>query len=165
MSTFSPLPPEAYTHMSGLEALQRLIAGEFPAAPIAQGMNFALVEVSEGIAVFAGEGLAAHLNPQGTVHGGWTATILDSALGCAVHTTLKPGERYTTIEMKVNYLRPILAGETGRLTCRGRVIQRGRTIALSEANLVDAAGKVYAHATETCMIFPAADASAGRRKE
>jgi uncharacterized protein (TIGR00369 family) len=165
MSGFSPLPPEAYAEMSGLEALERIIAGEFPAAPIAEGLNFALVEVSHGVAVFAGEALAAHRNPHGTVHGGWAATILDSALGCAVHTTLQPRERYTTIEMKVNYLRPILAGETGRLVCRGRVIQRGRTIALSEANLVDAAGKVYAHATETCMIFPPPDASVGQRKE
>lgn len=159
MRVFSPLPPEAYADLTGLEALQRIVSGEYPGAPIAEGMNFDLVEVSEGVAVFAGEGLAQHRNPHGTVHGGWAATILDSALGCAVHTTLKRGERYTTIEMKVNYLRPILAGETGRLICRGRVIQRGRTIALSDANLVDSAGKVYAHATETCLIFAAPDAS------
>jgi uncharacterized protein (TIGR00369 family) len=158
---FAPLPAEAFTSMSGLEALQKLVDGEFPGAPIAEGMNFWLQSVAEGKAVFAGEPLVAHLNPAGTVHGGWAATILDSALGCAVHTTLAAGDRYTTVEMKVNYLRPIFAGKTGVLTCEGVVINRGRTLALSEARLVDEAGKVYAHATETCMIFPAN--SAGKR--
>jgi uncharacterized protein (TIGR00369 family) len=152
---FAPLPSEAFDQMSGLEALQKLVSGDFPGAPIAEVMNFRLARVSEGVAVFAGEALESHRNPAGTVHGGWAATILDSALGCAVHTTLARGERYTTIEMKVNYLRPIFAGKTGELICEGRVINRGRTLALSEASLVDALGKVYAHATETCMIFPA----------
>ena len=153
---FAPLPPHAFESMDGLEALQAMIRGELPGAPIAKGMNFWLSEASEGCAVFVGEALADHLNPAGTVHGGWAATVMDSALGCAVHTTIKAGDRYTTVEMKVNYLRPIFPGKTGLLTCEGRVINRGRTLALSEARLVDASGKVYAHATETCMIFPKA---------
>ena len=154
-ASFDPLPPEAYAEMSGLEALQRIVDGTFPGAPIAEIMAMRLSEVAEGRAVFSGEAGKEHRNPHGTVHGGWAATILDSALGCAVHTTLGAGERYTTVEMKVNYLRPILAGQTGPLTCEGRVINRGRTLALAEARLVCSAGKVYAHATETCMIFPA----------
>lgn len=153
---FAPLPPEVFNELSGLEALRRMIAGALPAPPIARTLNFALVEVAEGKAVFAGEALEAFLNPAGSVHGGWAATLLDSALGCAVHSTLQPGERYTTVEMKVSYLRPILAGKTGRLVCSGAVINRGRTLALAEAKLVDEAGKLYAHGTETCMIFPKA---------
>lgn len=155
MRAFSPLPPDTYDRMSGLEALRSMIAGDLPAPPIAKTLNFTLVEASEGRAVFEGEGLADVLNPHGTVHGGWAAAILDSALGCSVHTTLAVGERYTTVEMKVSYLRPILAGKTGILRCEGVVINRGRTLALSEARLIDAQGKLYAHATETCMIFPA----------
>ena len=162
---FAPLPTEAFTELTGLQALRRMISGDYPMAPIGEVLNFRLEAVEEGRATFSGEALASHLNPAGVVHGGWAATVLDSALGCAVHTTIQPGDRYTTIEMKVNYLRPILVGKTGRLTCTGRVINRGRTLALCEASLVDTAGKVYAHGTETCMIFPADAASAVPRKE
>lgn len=151
---FGTLPHHIYDTMSGIEALCAMIRGELPAPTIARTLNFTLHEAEIGKAVFAGEALEDHLNPHGSVHGGWAAAILDSALGCAVHTTLVPGERYTTVEMKVNYLRPIFAGKTGPMTCEGLVINRGRTLALSEARLVDASGKVYAHATETCMIFP-----------
>lgn len=151
---FAPLPAHVFDEMTGLEALKAMISGQLPAPPIAGLLDFALVEVSEGRAVFTGEASEKTLNPAGTVHGGWAATLLDSALGCAVHTTLEPGEKYTTVEMKVNYLRPIFAGRTGMLTCEGKVLHRGRTLALSEARLVDAGGRVYAHATETCMIFP-----------
>lgn len=150
---YAPLPRSIYDEMAGVETLRGIISGELPAPPIARTMNIRLAEADEGRAVFVGEALEEHLNPQSVVHGGWAATILDSALGCAVHSTLKQGEIYTTIEMKVSYLRPILAGKTGLLTCEGRVVNRGRTIALSEARLVDAAGKLYAHGTETCMIF------------
>ena len=151
---FAPLPPEAYDAMTGLEALHAMIAGKLPAPPIARHLNFTLVEASDGKAIFEGEASADVLNPHGTVHGGWAAAILDSALGCAVHTTLAPGERYTTVEMKVSYLRPILVGKTGVVRCEGIVINRGRTLAISEARIVDNQGKLYAHATETCMIFP-----------
>lgn len=150
---FAPLPMHVFDEMSGLEALRAMMAGQLPSPPIAELLAFSLVEVSEGRAVFAGEASERVLNPAGSVHGGWAATLLDSALGCSVHTTLQPGEKYTTVEMKVNYLRPIIAGKTGVMTCEGKVLHRGRTLALSEANLVDAAGRVYAHATETCMIF------------
>jgi len=156
MSRYAPLPPETFDRLSGLETLRAMIAGELPAPPMAGTLNFDLVEAGEGRVIFAGTPQEAHLNPAGTVHGGWAATILDSALACAVHATLSAGERYTSVEMKLNYLRPILVGKTGTLKCEGKVIQRGRTLALSEARLVDAEGKLYAHASETCMIFPKA---------
>ena len=156
MSRFAPLPSDIYDKMTGLEILGAMVRGEMPGAPIAQALNFALIEVDLGRAVFAGEPTADYLNPHGSVHGGWAATVMDSALGCAVHTTLTLGEKYTTVEMKVNYLRPIFPGKPGRLICEGKVINRGRTLALSEARLVDSDGRVYAHGTETCMIFPKA---------
>lgn len=151
---FASLDPSVFDTMSGLDALSAMIRGDLPSPTIARTLNFALVKAEPGVAVFEGEANADYLNPAGMVHGGWAATLLDSALGCAVHTTLAPGERYTTVEMKVSYLRPIIAGKTGRLTCEGRIVNRGRTLALTEARLVDAEGKLYAHGTETCMIFP-----------
>lgn len=154
MRHYAPLPPETFDTLSGLETLRAMIAGDLPGPPMAGTMNFDLLEAEEGRVVFAGTPLAAHLNPAGTVHGGWSASIVDSALACAVHATLAAGERYTSVEMKLNFLRPILVGKTGRLICEGKVIQRGRTLALSEARLVDEGGKLYAHGSETCMIFP-----------
>lgn len=153
MTRYAPLPPDTFDTLTGLETLRGMIAGSLPAPPMAATMNFNLVEVDEGRVVFAGTPLEGHLNPAGTVHGGWAATILDSALACAVHSTLAKGERYTSVEMKLNFLRPILVGKTGRLICEGKIIQRGRTLALSEARLVDAGGKLYAHASETCMMM------------
>lgn len=152
-SAIGPLPEHAFTQMSGLEALQGMMAGTLPIVPISKVLNFTLVAARYGAVTFAGEPTADHLNPAGTAHGGWAAAILDSALGCAAHSTLAAGERYTSVEMKVNFLRPILVGRTGRLSCEGQIIHRGRTLALADARLVDEAGKVYAHASETCMIF------------
>lgn len=154
MRQYAPLPPEAFDTMTGLESLNAMIRGELPAPTIARVLNFLLIEATPGRALFEGEPDENHLNPAGTVHGGWSAAILDSALGCSVHSTIQPGDRYTTVEMKVSYLRPIIAGKTGLMRCEGIVINRGRTLALSEARLTDMAGKLYAHATETCMIFP-----------
>jgi uncharacterized protein (TIGR00369 family) len=93
-----------------------------------------------------------HFNPIGSVHGGVTATILDSAMACAIHSKLPQGTAYTTLEIKVNYIRPIII-ETGRLTCVGEVIHMGRRMATAEGKLYDAAGKLYAHATTTCMVL------------
>ncbi|NRG19736.1 PaaI family thioesterase [Rhizobiales bacterium] len=140
--------------LSGREVLERLIAGDLPAPPICETMNFMLTSVSGGEARFEGIPEFRHYNPLGTVHGGWAGAILDSALGCAVHTTLAPGEGYTTVEFKVNIVRPILE-TSGRLVCDGRVVHRGRRIATSEATLKDGEGRLLAHGTETCMIFSA----------
>lgn len=154
--TFGLARPEEIAGLTGLQALTKMIAGELPAPPICRTMGFLLTEVGEGFARFEGEPAFEHYNPLGTVHGGWAATILDSALGCAVHATLAPGEGYTTAEFKVNLVRPIFS-TSGRLVCDGRVIHRGRRMATSEATLKDAAGKLLAHGVETCMIFPAGE--------
>jgi len=147
------IPHEEVAKYSGLEFLQRLVDGHYPAPSIGARMNFGLSEVSPGRVVFRGLPGQRHLNPLGMVHGGWASTVLDSALGCAVHTTLRPGEAYTTVEFKVNLTRPITL-TTGEVICEGKVIHKGRTLAVSEASLRDGSGKLLAFGTETCSIFP-----------
>ncbi len=147
------IPHEEIAARTGLDFLQRLIDGHYPAPSIGLQMSFGLVEVGEGRALFKGLPTDRHLNPLGGVHGGWAATILDSALGCAVHTLLDKGEGYATAEFKVNLIRPITP-RTGEVSCEGTVIHRGRTTAVSEARLTDAAGRLLAFGTETCSIFP-----------
>lgn len=144
---------------SGLELLQRIVDGKYPAPPIAAVMNFSLTEVGEGRAVFRGVPNDNHLNPLGGVHGGWAATIMDSSLACCVQTTLAKGEAYTTAEFKVNLTRPITP-KTGEVVCEGRVVHRGKTLAVSEATLKDSQGKLLAFGTETCSIFPAVNLAA-----
>jgi uncharacterized protein (TIGR00369 family) len=153
------IPHEDVHLYSGAELLQRVVDGLYPAPPIAAAMNFGLTEVESGRAVFRGLPGERHLNPLGTVHGGWAATLLDSALGCAVHSTLEKGEAYTTVEFKVNLTRPITP-RTGEVVCEGRVIHKGRTLAVSEATLKDKDGKLLAFGTETCSIFPVANLAA-----
>ncbi len=150
------IPREDVGLYSGIELLQRLIDGHYPAPPIGERLNFGLTEVSEGRAVFRGLPGERHLNPLGAVHGGWTGTIMDSALACAVQTLLAKGEAYTTVEFKVNLTRPITS-RTGEVVCEGRVVSKGRTIAVSEATLKDKDGKLLAFGTETCTIFPVAN--------
>lgn len=146
-------PFETMTGMTGLEALRALIAGDLPPPPMAVTLNFRLAEADEGRALFLGTARRDFYNPLGTVHGGWAATVLDSALGCAVHSTLKSGEAYTTVEFKVNLVRPI-TDQTGELRCEGVIVHRGGRIATSEATLKDADGRIYAHGSETCIIIP-----------
>lgn len=147
-----PLTREEMAGASGLELFQRMIAGQLPRPPICQTLNFWLEEAEAGRVVFVGEPLPEHFNPLGTVHGGWAATLLDSALACAVHTMLRPGQTYTSVEMKVNFDRPIMPG-AGLARCEAKVIQAGARIGTSEARLTDAAGKLLAHGTETCLIM------------
>lgn len=149
------IPHEDLARYSGLELLQRLVDGLYPSPPIAALMNIAVVEVGTGRALFHGLPGERHLNPLGGVHGGWAATILDSALACAVQTLLEKGESYTTAEFKVNLTRPITP-QTGVVVCEGTVVHKGRTLAVSEARLTDATGKLLAFGTETCSIFPMA---------
>lgn len=153
------IPHEDLGKYSGLELLQRLIDLKYPAPPIAAQLAFTLTEVSEGRAVFRGLPDARHLNPLGGVHGGWTAAIMDSALACSVQTLLVKGEAYTTAEFKINLLRPITT-RTGEVVCEGRVVHKGRTLAVSEATLKDKNGKLLAFGTETCSIFPVANLAA-----
>src|SRR6478672_2863070 len=137
---------------TGLEIMQSLLRGELPAPPITDTLDFTLIEVERGRAVFQGRPLERHYNPLGTVHGGWFATLLDSAVGCAVHTAMPAGKSYTTLELKVNMLRA-LNKNVGLVRAEGRVIHVGGQVATAEARLVDAGGKLYAHATTTCLVF------------
>lgn len=140
----------------GAAFLQGIIDGKFPAPPIAETLGFRLMFVENGRVRFEGEPQPRHYNPIGSVHGGFAMTLLDSALGCAVHSTLAKGEAYTSLEIKVNFVRPLTA-QVGAVIAEGRIIHRGRTIGTAEGEIKDRAGKLYAHATTTCMIFPAKD--------
>lgn len=138
--------------MSGIDYLKALQSGELPPAPIAVLMNMWISEVSEGRVVFAAEPGEYTYNPIGTVHGGFAATMLDSALGCVVQSMLPAGTGYTTLELKVNYLRP-MTSKTGVVYSEGKIIHVGGRIATAEARLTDASGKLYAHGTTTCIIL------------
>lgn len=138
--------------MSGLQYLQALQTGDFPAPPIATLLGMWIAEVSEGRIVFAAEPGEFEYNPIGTVHGGIAATLLDSAMGCAIHSTLPAGTAYTTLELKVNYLRS-MTSKTGTVYCEGKVIHVGGRVATAEGRLTDAAGKLLAHGTTTCIIM------------
>jgi uncharacterized protein (TIGR00369 family) len=139
--------------LSGRELLQAGMDGHLPPASIAATLNFRLVEVGDGTAVFEGEPGAAHLNPLGSVHGGWALTLIDSACGCAAHSTLGAGVGYTTVETKVNFTRAIRP-DGGVLRTEGQVVARGRTIITAEARIVDAGGRLVAHGTSTLMVLP-----------
>ncbi len=141
--------------LSGLDLLRAMVAGRVPAPPIAETMNFTLVEVDQGRAVFEGDPAPNLLNPLGWVHGGWALTLIDSAAGCALHSLLEAGLSYTTVETKVNFVRPI-ASDAGRVRCEGVVLNRGRQIATAEARLVSAEGKLLAHGTSTLILFATA---------
>jgi uncharacterized protein (TIGR00369 family) len=147
-----PLPLREIAHMTGLEVLRGMIDASLPAPPFAIATSITLTEADEGKVVFEGEPRADFYNPLGSIHGGWTATIMDSVMACAVHSTLKPGEAYTTLEFKLHFCRPILPG-TGTVRAEGVVLSRGRRAATSEGRLYDKSGKLIAHGTETCMIF------------
>jgi len=143
---------EAGRNLSGLEYLQKIVSGALPGPPIGALMSFSIAELEEGRAVFVVEPAEYHYNPIGVVHGGVAATLLDSAMGCAVHSTLPAGAGYTTLEIKVNYLRPMTV-ETGPVRCEASVIHVGGRTATAEGRVVDQSGKLYAHGTTTCIIF------------
>src|SRR5277367_3762058 len=137
---------------SGLAFLLKLLDATFPAPPFSEVFDIWPVEFSLGKAVFVAKPSARFYNPMGTVHGGWISGVLDSAMGCAVHSMLKPGQGYTTIEMKVNFVRPLLE-QTGMLRCEANILHAGGRLATSEGKLTDADGKLIAHGSETCMIL------------
>ena len=138
--------------MSGLEQMRAIASAELPPAPIAVVMNFAPAFIDEGRVVFLGEPGEEHYNPIGVVHGGYASTMLDTVLGCAVHTTLAAGEAYTTQTLEVKLLRPITR-ETGRVRAEGEITYRGRRQATAEARITSAEGKLLASGTSTCMIL------------
>ena len=147
--------PTELARKSGLEQLQRMLRGELPHPHIADTLDFTLMEVAAGTATFQGTPQLKHYNPMGTVHGGWYATLLDSALGCAVQSVLPAGRGYTTVELGMNIVRAA-SHETGPLRAIATVLHSGRQLATAEARIVGADGKLYAHATTTCLVFEAA---------
>lgn len=152
--SYGVVTPEILKGYDGLAFLKSIIAGTLPQPPIGELLGFHLIEAEDGRAAFEGMPEFRHYNPISTVHGGFAATLLDSALGCAIFSTLAKGDSWTTLELKLNFVRP-LTKDTGPVRAEGRILHRGRTVATSEGDLKDRAGKLYAHATTTCMIFPA----------
>ncbi|HTR88420.1 MAG TPA: PaaI family thioesterase [Reyranella sp.] len=146
-------PLEQVRGMDGLTFMRGIMEGRFPAPPIARALGFWMTEVEHGRVVFDYEPVFDHYNPLGSVHGGIAATLLDSVMGCCVHTTLKPGFGFTTLEIKVNYVRA-MTDKTGEVRAEGKTINVGSRVATSEGRLVDSAGKLLAHGTTTCLIFP-----------
>jgi uncharacterized protein (TIGR00369 family) len=144
--------PDDVAGMTGREMLQAMIDRKIPAPPIAQTLNFWIVEVGDGYAVFEAETKPDFLNPLGTVHGGWALTLIDTATGVAGHTLLPAGVSYATVETKANFTRAIKA-DTGRVRAEGRVVSRGRQIMTAEARVLDAKGRLLAHGTSTLMIL------------
>ena len=144
--------PAAIAGMTGLQQMQAMLEGRLPYPHIADTMDFSLVEIAEGRAVFQGQPQLKHYNPLGSVHGGWYATLLDSAVGCAVHTLMPTGRAYTTAELSVNIVRAA-SYKSGPLRAIGTVVHVGRQLATAEGRIVGADGKLYAHATTTCLVF------------
>jgi uncharacterized protein (TIGR00369 family) len=138
--------------LPGREFLEAIARGELPVPPVMRLLNVGFGELDEGRIVFTLEPAEYHYNPIGSVHGGVITTLCDSAMGCAIQSTLPAGAGYTTLEVKVNFVRPVTVA-TGSVRCEGRVIHVGGRVATAESTLTDAQGKLYAHATTTCMIF------------
>jgi uncharacterized protein (TIGR00369 family) len=144
---------DAGVTMRGLDYLKAVFGGQLPPPPIAATLGFTGAEIEEGRAVFIAEPDEFLYNPIGVVHGGFAMTILDSAMGCAVHSMLAAGEGYTSLETSVNFVRPITF-DTGRVRCEGKVIHRGGRIATAEGRLIaESTGKLLAHGTTTCLVF------------
>ena len=140
--------------MTGMEVFEAIFAGVLPPAPIGDSLDFIPVHMEPGVAVFQGRPQQRHYNPLGTVHGGWFCTLLDSAVACAIHTTLPAGKAYTTLELKVNMVRA-LTDATPLVRAEGKIIHVGRQTATAEGRIIGPDGKLYAHATTTCLIFDA----------
>ena len=149
---FGNVPLETLKTTSGLDLLKGMIEGRFPAPPIAETLDFGMVEVAAGRCVFTGRPSKKHYNPSGTVHGGFAATLLDSAMGCVVHTLVPTGKGFTTLEIKVNYVRPMFES-TGEVRCEATIINMGKTVATAEGKILDSKGRLIAHGTTTCLIF------------
>lgn len=151
------LPRDQIAGLDGRTVLEALMEGRLPRAPMGRTLNFTLTEVGAGRIVFTGAPTEDHLNPLGTVHGGWIAALLDSAMGCAVHSLLKPGQIYTTTSLTINFVRALMP-DSGLVRAEGIAVHAGGRLGSTEGRLTDAKGRLIAHGTETCMIM---DAPAG----
>jgi uncharacterized protein (TIGR00369 family) len=138
--------------MDGLAQLEAIFDGRLPPPPIAETIGMENFRGERGAVSVELVPEHRHYNPLGSVHGGVISTLLDTAAGCSVHSTLVPGERYTSLDLTVKFLRPVSV-DSGRLRCEGQVLQRGRRTALAQAQLFDSSGKLVAHATSSCLIF------------
>lgn len=146
--------PEQVKGLSGMQMFEAMFEGRLPWAPIGDTLEFIPVHIEPGFAVFQGAPKFAHYNPLGTVHGGWFATLLDSAVACAVHSTLPVGKAYTTIELKTNIVRA-LTDKVPLVRAEGRVVHGGNQVATAEGRLFGPDGRLYAHASTTCLVFDA----------
>lgn len=146
------VPREVAAAMPGLDFLRALRDRTQPAPPFAAVTDVWLVEAESGRVVFEATPSSRFYNPLGTVHGGWISTLLDSAMGCAVHSVLKAGQAYTTVDMTISFVRPVLE-KTGKLRCEGKIIHAGSRIATAEGRVYDAAGALIAHGSETCLVM------------
>jgi uncharacterized protein (TIGR00369 family) len=144
--------PTEVMNLSGLEMMQYMLQGRLPYPAMGKTLDFQLFQIEDGRAIFQGAPSELHLNPMGTTHGGWFASILDSAMGCAVHSKMPVGRAYTTAELSVNLVRAITP-KVKRLRAIGTVVHCGRQLATTEGRLIGPDGTLYAHATSTCLVF------------
>lgn len=151
---YAALSPKDIVGLTGKQVMQGIVEGRLPQPPICRTLSFWLAEVGDGFAMFEGETGEQLLNPAGTVHGGWALTLIDSAAGCAAYSVLPADARYTTIETKGNFSRPIMQ-ETGRVRCEARVVSQGRQIISCESWVKAGDGRVLAHGTSTLMVLSA----------
>jgi uncharacterized protein (TIGR00369 family) len=151
---FGVVPMATATQIDGLTFHRNMIAQHYPAPPFAEPSDIWLIMAEHGCVVFEGLPAQKFLNPIGTVHGSWISTLLDSAMGCAVHSTLKPGHGFTIVDMTVSFVRAVLA-TSGKFFCEGKIIHSSGRIATAEGRVTDAGGKLIAHGIETCMILKA----------
>ena len=159
--------PDEIDGRTGMQVFEAIFAGELPRPPIGDTLDFVPIHIEPGLAVFQGRPQLKHYNPLGSVHGGWFAALLDSAVGCAVHSTLPAGKAYTTLELKLNIVRA-LTDAVPLVRAEGKLVHAGRQVATAEGRLVGPDGKLYAHATTTCLIFdqrPSARRGASRRAD
>ena len=155
--------PDQVAGLTGLEVFAAIFAGQLPPPPIGETLDFLPIHIEYGVAVFQGKPNQRHYNPLGTVHGGWFATLLDSAVGCAVHSTLPAGRGYTTLELKLNIVRA-LTDAVPLVRAEGKILHGGRQVATAEGRIVGPDGKLYAHATTTCLIFETTAPAQGEPK-
>jgi len=153
--TFGLTPPDVLASMSGIDFLRRMFAGELPHATMMQQVGFTRGSAEPGLVVFQAVPGPQHYNPIGSVHGGFAATLLDSAMGCAVQSMLQAGFAYTTLEFKITLIKPITK-DTGEVRAEGRALNVGRRVGTAEGRLLDAQGRLLAHGTTTCLVFEAA---------
>src|ERR1700751_5426344 len=151
--TYGTVSPERLKEMSGLEFVKGLASGALPLNTIAQTLGYDVVEADSGRVAITLDPTDAHLNPWGTVHGGLTATLLDSAMGLAIQSMLEKGTGSTTLEFKISLVRPITL-ETGQIRAEGRALNCGRRVGMADGRVTDAKGRLLAHGTTTCLIFP-----------